>query len=176
MPKKSTDWLALQQLFLTDPKRLDLKAFCETHKIAYKTLRTRAGKEKWLEKRDTHWDMVEAKATDKLLDLQATIQARDIAAQLDHLSKAKNHALQFAYGDKAPDYEDPGAAILAIDRITKLERLLLGESTENIKIDDMRAGVSRLVEAIRRKFGDDAVAELADEFQAVVGSSQAHTA
>jgi hypothetical protein len=175
MPKKD-DWLALQQQFITDPTRPTLENFCRNLGLSLSTAKKRSATQNWMELREEHWNHVGTKTSEKLQDLQATIQARDIASQLDHLSKAKNHALQFAYGDTAKPYEDPGAAILAIDRITKLERLLLGESTENIKVDDMRAGVSRLVESIRRKFGDEAVAELADEFAAAIGSSQSHTA
>lgn len=124
-----------------------------------------------MELRAEHWNRVGTKTSEKLVELQATIQARDIASQLDHLAKAKEHALKYAYGPDAKPYEDAGAAVLALDRITKLERLLLGESTENIKVDDMKAGISRLVEALRRKFGDEAVASLADEFEAVLAGS-----
>ncbi|MDX2004886.1 MAG: hypothetical protein SFU83_06375 [Meiothermus sp.] len=163
---KQRDWLSLQQLFITDPERPTPGKFAGKHGIPPKTLQNRASREGWLEKRREHWERVGKKTGEKLAELQATIHARDIASQLEYLARIKMRAFDAAL---TGEYPDPGSAVLAIERITKLERLLLGEATETISLSDMRSAIRKLMEALRRMLGDEVLASLGDAFEEALG-------
>jgi hypothetical protein len=173
MPKKSADWDALREAFVVDPECPTVREFAQRLGLVVRTAQNRASYEDWVGKREAYRAKIGNKTHEILAARRAETQADDYTKLLEQIGLGRDKALKKVLEG---DYDNSGEAVLAVDRLTKLERLLLGESTENIKVDDMRAGVSRLVESIRRKFGDEAVAELADEFAAAIGSSQSHTA
>ncbi|MDV6376235.1 hypothetical protein [Deinococcus arenicola] len=99
---------------------------------------------------------MELKATTQVADLQATVVARDVVQKLSQIQAMKMNALKYAGGLEGQEvaYEKPHEAVAAYERLEKLERLILGESTEHIKVDDARAFARDLLLIIREEVRD----------------------
>lgn len=156
-----TDWGGVRLQFIHDPEKATLKQFCGKRGIAYSTASKRSARENWEADRQAHWQKVEAKATEQVADLQVTAIARDTAQKLTHIQAMKMNALKYAGGIEGQDvaYEKPHEAVAAYERLEKLERLVLGESTENIKVDDARQMVLAVIQVIREEVKDRDTAE-----------------
>lgn len=166
------DWPALKLAFITDPSRPTLREYAGKIGITEKTLQNRASAEKWLPDREEHWERVGKKSGEKIADLQAVVVARDTSQQLAAIQAMKQTALIYAGG--TPDYEviyeKPHDAVAAYERLVKLERLILGESTEHIKVDDARQTVVEMMQIIREEVADhDVLTRLAGRFAQLRG-------
>jgi len=148
-----TDWDAMREAFIRDAAKPQLNDFCMTWNISYGTAKNYSSREKWLPLRDRHWDEVTRRAGPALLDLQATIQARDVAQKLTQIQAMKQNALKYAGGIEGQDvaYDKPHEAVAAYDRLEKLERLILGESTEHVQVTDARAYVREVLAIVREE-------------------------
>jgi len=147
------NWEAERFAFITDPTKPRLRDFCVTRGIPYGTAKNYSSREKWMTLRDQHWETVTEKAAPVIADLQAVVQARDTATQLTAIAAMKATALKYAGGsDEYPvAYEKPHEAVAAYERLVKLERLILGESTEHIKVDDARAFARDVLTIVREE-------------------------
>lgn len=150
------DWPALKLAFVTDPNKPSVRDFAGKIGIKEKTVQNRASVEKWLQDREEHWESVGKKSGEKIADLQATVVARDTSQQLAAIAAMKATALKYAGGtpDTEVVYDKPHEAVAAYERLVKLERLILGESTEHIKVDDARAFARDLLIIIREEVTD----------------------
>jgi hypothetical protein len=182
MPKSSTtpaqkregkpDWASLKLAFITDPNKPSIREFSGKIGIKEKTLYNRASAERWLPDREEHWERVGKKSGEKIADLQATVTARDIGQQLAGIRAMKETALKFAVStdENGVVYEKPHEAVVAYERLVKLERLILGESTEHIKVDDARQTVLEMMQIIREEVADhDVLTRLAGRFAQLRG-------
>lgn len=150
---QSQNWEALRLDFVTDPAKPDLKNFCGTRKLSLSTVKKRSAAEKWMELRNQHWNQIEAEAQQEVQKLQVATVARDTAQKLTEIRRMKDVALKYAAGDKDNPvaYEKPHEAVAAYERLEKLERLLLGESTEHIRVDDARAYARDVLKIVREE-------------------------
>jgi hypothetical protein len=140
-----TDWLHMRLEFIADPSKPTLQNFCRTKKIAYQTAKKYSSREKWIEERNQHWGSVTKKAIPLLEGAQVVVSARDTAQKLYEIQKMKQSAFEQAGGGNTPAvYEKASEAVASYERLEKLERLILGESTENIRIEDARAAFDDL--------------------------------
>ncbi|GHG37453.1 hypothetical protein GCM10017784_34760 [Deinococcus indicus] len=155
-PSSKPDWPALRLAFITDPSRPTVREYAGKIGIKEKTLQNRVSEGKWLQDRDEHWEHVGKKSGEKIADLQAVVVARDTSQQLAAIASMKATALRFAGGsdDHEVVYEKPHEAVAAYERLVKLERLILGESTEHIKVDDARQMVAAVIQIIREEVRD----------------------
>lgn len=162
MPKKlDIDWGKLRSEFITDPEKPNLSGFFRAKNISAQTGKNRAGSEKWIESRAKHWATVITRVEPLLKDVQVVVSARDTAQKLYEIGKMKQAAYdQAGGGDNLIVYEKPSEAVAAYERLEKLERLILGESTENIKVEDARAAFKDLyqlmMETLREVIEDPA--------------------
>ncbi|GGO19552.1 hypothetical protein [Deinococcus humi] len=151
-----TDWGAVRLDFIHDPEKATLKQFCGKRKISYSTASKRSAREDWEAERQTHWQKVERAATEQVAEMQVGVTARDVAQKLSQIQAMKMNALKYAGGLDGADvaYEKPHEAVAAYERLEKLERLILGESTEHIRVDDARQMVSAVIQVIRDEVRD----------------------
>ncbi len=166
----SRDWPALKLAFVTDPNKPSVREYAGKLGIKEKTLQNRAAAERWLPDRDEHWEHVGKKSGEKIADLQATVQARDVAQQLGQIQAMKAVALKFAAGDDETTvvYDKPHEAVAAYERLVKLERLILGDSTEHIEVSDARAFALQLLQIVREEVVDhDVLQRIASRLSAV---------
>lgn len=156
------DWANLRLAFITDPAKPTPGEFAGKIGIKEKTVQNRASAEKWLTDREAHWEQVGKLAGEKVADLQATVVARDTSQQLAAIAAMKHNALKFAGGVEGREvvYEKPHEAVAAYERLVKLERLILGDSTEHIKVDDARGFARDVLAIVRRRVTDPDVLEL----------------
>lgn len=163
------DWEAMRTAFITDPTKPTLRDFCVTHDLPYGTAKNRSSREDWLTERDRHWGKVTEKVTESMTDLQVTVTARDVAQKLAHIHAMKMNALKFAGGVDGQEvaYEKPHEAVAAYERLEKLERLILGESTEHIRVDDARQMVSAVIQIIREEADIDTATRIAARLAAL---------
>jgi hypothetical protein len=153
MPVRNQDWNAVKLAFISDPTKPDLKTFCETRKISYKTTRTRAGKEKWIEIRDTHWNTVGTKSQEQIIDMQATILSRDIAQRLTEIRAMSDKAYRAilpANGKDGLEFEKASDAVNAYEKLSKLERDLS-------KPDDKNSITLDMLDRILERYGVELV-------------------
>lgn len=151
------DWPAMRLNFITDPSRPTIREWAGKQGIAVKTAQNRASLERWQEDREAHWESVGKKATERVADLQAGVVASDMAQRLVEIRRMQGAALRAAGGDAddaAVFYEKPHEAVAAYERLVKLERLLMGESTEHIKVDDARAFARDVLLIVREEVLD----------------------
>ena len=155
------DWEALRQAFITDPARPNLIDFGVTHGIKHGTLKNRSSREKWMTLRDRHWAQVTQQAAPVIAEMQVAVTARDTAQKLAQIQAMKMTALKYAGGIEGQDvaYEKPHEAVAAYERLEKLERLILGESTEIIKVEDARQMVLAVIQVVREEVRDGDTAE-----------------
>ena len=164
------EWDALRLAFITDPRKPTLANFCGTKGISLSTVKKRSARERWLELRNQHWNQVERAAMTQVASTQVAVTARDTAQKLAEIRAMKATALKFAGGTDEHEvaYEKPHEAVAAYERLEKLERLILGESTEIIKVDDARQMVSAVIQIIREEVRDgDAAARIAARLAAL---------
>ena len=147
------DWEAMRLAFIIDPNKPTLENFCGTQGLSLSTAKKRSAADKWMDLRNQHWNQVELKATTQVADLQATVVARDMAQKLSQIQAMKMTALKYAGGteDHAVAYEKPHEAVAAYERLEKLERLLIGESTEHIQVSDARAYARDVLTIVREE-------------------------
>lgn len=165
-----TDWGAVRLDFIHDPEKATLKQFCGKRGISYSTASKRSAAENWEAERQAHWQKVERAATEQVAELQVGVTARDVAQKLSHIQAMKMNALKYAGGIEGQEvaYEKPHEAVAAYERLEKLERLILGESTEIIKVDDARQMVSAVIQIIREEVRDgDTAARIAARLAAL---------
>lgn len=181
MARRQADWEALRLQFITDPSKPTLENFCGTHELSLSTGKKRSATEKWMELRNQHWNQVELKATDRIADYQSVTAARDTAQQISHIQAMKQNALKYAGGleGQGVAYEKPHEAVAAYERLVKLERLILGESTEHIKVDDARQMVAAVIQILKEEVSDtDALARIATRLSSLgpvgPGSAEPH--
>lgn len=157
-----TDWGAVRLDFIHDPEKATLKQFCGKRGISYSTASKRSALENWEAERQLHWQKVERAATEQVAELQVGVTARDVAQKLSHIQAMKMNALKYAGGFDGQEvaYEKPHEAVAAYERLEKLERLILGESTEHIKVDDARAFARDVLAIVRRRVTDLDLLEL----------------
>lgn len=150
---KETNWADERMAFITDPAKPKLRDFCVTRQIPYGTAKNYSSREKWMTLRDQHWETVTATAAPVVAGLQAVVQARDVAQKLSQIQAMKLTALKYAGGteDHEVVYEKPHEAVAAYERLEKLERLLIGESTEHIQVSDARAYVRDVLAIVREE-------------------------
>ena len=149
---RDIDWDAMREAFIRDAAKPQLNDFCMTWNIPYGTAKNYSSREKWLPLRDQHWSEVTRRAGPAILDLQATVQARDIGQKLTQIQAMKLNALKYAGGEgQDVAYEKPHEAVAAYERLEKLERLILGESTEHIQVTDARAYVREVLAIVREE-------------------------
>lgn len=155
-PRAKVDWGSVRLEFIHDPQKETLKQFSGNRKLSYSTASKRSAAEGWETERQLHWQKVETKASEQISDLQATVVARDTSQQLMAIGAMKQNALKFAGGIEGHEvaYEKPHEAVAAYERLVKLERLILGESTEHIKVDDARQMVDAVIQVIREEVRD----------------------
>ncbi len=158
---KPIDWDAERLAFITDPHKPALRDFCVTRNLPYGTAKNHSSRDKWMTLRDQYWESVTKKAAPVIEDLQATVVARDTGQALAAIAAMKATALKFAGGTEGHPvvYEKPHEAVAAYERLVKLERLILGESTEHIKVDDARAFARDLLVIVREEVTDRDVLE-----------------
>ncbi len=155
--KTKIDWEKLKLEFITDPQKPTLENFCGTRKIPYSTARKRSGAEQWMADRNTHWNTVTTRAAPVIAEMQAVVLARDIGSKMSWIDEVRQLGLTFTRGMTAQNTDIGfGEVVQALERLEKLERLILGESTENIKVEDARAMVQAVVDAVVEEVKDDA--------------------
>ena len=156
-----TDWDKVRRMFIEDATKPALSDFCVTHQIPYGTAKNYSSREKWLPQRDQHWESVTRRAAPAILDLQAAVTARDVGQKLAQIQAMKQNALKYAGGLDGQDvaYEKPHEAVAAYERLEKLERLILGESTEHIQVTDARAYVREVLAIVREEVGQHDILE-----------------
>lgn len=147
------NWDEVRVAFITDPHKETLKQFCGNRGISYSTASKRSAAENWEAERQSHWQKVETKATEAITELQVTVTARDVSQKLAQIHAMKMNALKYAGGIDGQEvaYEKPHEAVAAYERLEKLERLILGESTEHIKVDDARAFARDVLTIVREE-------------------------
>ena len=154
--RKQTDWEAMRLQFIIDPEQPNLKQFCGKHDLSYSTASKRSSQEDWENLRQLHWAKVQTKATEHIADFQATVAARDTSQKLSEIQAMKAVALKYAGGTEGYSvaYEKPADAVAAYERLEKLERLILGESTEHVKVDDAREFARQVLTIVREEVMD----------------------
>jgi len=168
-------WIELRLGFITDASQPSLREYAGRIGIKEKTVQNVASREKWLALREAHWEKVGERAGEKITDLQSTVMARDTSQQLAQIQAMKLNALKYAGGveGKSAAYEKPHEAVAAYERLVKLERLILGESTEHIKIDDARAFARDVLTIVREEVLDhDVLDRIAQRLQSLAVSGQ----
>lgn len=152
MARDKIDWGKLKLEFITDPQKPSPSEFAVSHRIPRGTMWNRSGREQWTELRESHWASVSQKAAPVIQDIQAVILARDVASKLSWISELKDMGLELARHITVQNSNAGyGEIITALERLEKLERLILGESTENVRVDDARAFAREVLLIVREE-------------------------
>jgi hypothetical protein len=154
--KNTRDWQKIRLEFVSDPQKPSLRDFCVTRKVPYGTAKNYSSREDWMQARDQHWKNVTKKASPMLEDAQAVVFARDVAQKLTWIDEVKTIGLELA---KRINLETAnvgyGEIVTALGKLEKLERLILGESTEIINVEAATAMVNSIIDAVLEEVRDD---------------------
>jgi len=150
------DWQELKLAFVADPSKPTLREFAVKKNIPLGTAQNWSAREGWIESREAHWSAIIARAAPVIAEMQVAVMARDVAQTVHHIQKMKLIALEGAGGgDLEVSYDKPADAVRAYVELHKLERLELGESTENLRVDDARNMVAEMVQAVLEVVRDE---------------------
>ena len=145
--EKKAYYEAYKRLFIHDDAKPSLKQFAEKHQIQDVQAFVQYGRRAdWEFDRDVYQDNLSNKVRDRMMEMQSF----DQLSKLREIQAMKTNAWEAAIKLTFKHAKD---AINSYTELEKLERLILGQSTENISMQDitvyMEAVVSVLIQELQ---------------------------